>query len=240
MRIEITYIFHNCFVLHAGTHTLLFDLPAAEHLPAEAREVLSTVLAGQEVVAFFSHSHADHFDPGVADVLAGCADARYVVSDDVVDMFPEALPADPERTLAMEPQQCAEFGGIRIEALESNDLGVAFIIGLNGLNIYHGGDLADWTRPEMSGAQRTFTAQFYAAVLRKLAGRSIDVAFSNADPRLGNRSGAADFVRTVRPGVFVPMHLFGRTGEFPSDLSKMSGVRIFHYARPGDTLTVER
>ena len=240
MRIEITYIFHNCFVLHAGTHTLLFDLPAAEHLPVEALEALSPVLAGREVTAFFSHSHADHFDPGVAAVLAGCTDARYVVSDDVADMFPEALPADPERTLTLEPEQRAEFGGMRIEALESNDLGVAFIIELDGLSIYHGGDLADWTRPEMSGAQRAFTTQFYAAVLRKLAGRSVDVAFSNADPRLDNRSGAADFVRTVRPGVFVPMHLFGHTEEFPSDLPAMPGVRIFHYARPGDTLTVER
>ena len=42
MQIEITYIFHNCFVLKLNQKALLFDYPADEYLDENMRTTLNT------------------------------------------------------------------------------------------------------------------------------------------------------------------------------------------------------
>jgi hypothetical protein len=77
--------------------------------------------------------------------------------------------------------------------------------------------------------------------LEKLKQWPIRIAFSNTDPRLTNWAGAAQFMATVRPGLFVPMHAFEKTQSITKFLNEnpRPGIEVFHYRETGDSLVWE-
>jgi L-ascorbate metabolism protein UlaG (beta-lactamase superfamily) len=235
---RIVSIHHNCFVLQAGGKTLLFDYPAPQFLPREAADVAAPLLEASDLTVFTSHSHDDHFDPDILAVTQRAATRRFVVADDVADRFGDRLPAD---TVVLEPDDVRVLDGMRVEALESNDMGVAFRIDVAGIAVYFGGDLALWDWPGQSPAAARAVAMSWRLALKKIASRPVDVAFSNMDPRLASLAGAAQFVAAVRPRIFVPMHLGGHTAYIDRYAATLAhpGTAIFHYAAPGDALQIE-
>ena len=235
MRAQVVYIFHNCFVVHAGEHTLLFDCPAPQYLPKRSAAALAPELRGRNVTAFVSHSHTDHCHPDLASVCAEAAGARFVVSDDVADLYPASVPAG---ALVLEPDQAGGIDGIGIETLASNDLGLAFVLEVEGLRLYHGGDLAAWVWDTASAAEKAFTAGFFSTALERIAARPVDIAFTNVDRRLPNLAGGPEFAARVRPRVLVPMHAFGRTAWLADAAPALAagGSSVFLYRRPGDRL----
>lgn len=238
MRGRITYVHHNCFVLRLGERTFLFDCPAAEHLPKRAAEALAAGIAGADLCVFVSHSHEDHFHQDLPGICAGAAQARYVLSDDVADLYPGAVPPG---ALVVEPDEGYDFAGLRIETLLSNDLGVAYLVEWEGLRLYYGGDLAAWTWDSASEAERAFTERFFHEALERVTRRPVDIAFSNVDGRLPNLAGGLDFVRTVRPGLFAPMHTFGRTAWLKTFAERLGPTdsQLFLYKKPGDGLDID-
>lgn len=238
MRVTVTYVHHNCFILALASKTLLFDYPEDAHLPAGAAELVRGKIAAGELYVFISHGHEDHFNKALQAMAASAARSRFIVSDDVPDMFPEAVPAD---ALIVEPDETYSLPGMTIETLMANDLGVAFIIEFDGLSVYFGGDLAEWIWPEMTPAAVRFTENYFQETLDTLKQRRIHLAFSNVDPRLENLGGGIKLLNQVRPAVFVPMHAFGNTAGY-QDLQfnedrRMS--RVFRYRRTGDTAVFE-
>jgi hypothetical protein len=233
---KITYIHHNSFVLEAGERVFLFDYPGPNHAMRGAREAMERAIAGREIFVFNSHSHDDHFHPGIRELVAPAAKVRFVLSDDILDMYPEAV---PKGSLIVEPDESYEFMGLGIDTIMSNDLGVAFLIHMDGRTIYYGGDLANWNWDADPVAQRKFTERFFASALARICAYEVDVGFSNADKRLRSQSGAADFVHVVKPAVFVPMHTFGHA-EWVDALrepAEKNGSRLFAYDKPGDSAT---
>ena len=239
MPARLVYIYHDCFILEAGGRSLLFDYPAPSYLPEAAARAAASHLAGADLTIFVSHSHDDHFDPNIVAATAGTASCRFVVSDDVADLYGDVLPAD---TLAMEPDMVREVGGMAVEALESNDLGLAYRINVAGLAVYFGGDLALWDWPGNSPAARRAVGMSWRRTLTRLAKRPLDVALSNMDPRLPeNLSGAPELVTRLRPRVFAPMHLGGHIEYIDQYAERLAspGTTLFRYARPGDVLEID-
>jgi L-ascorbate metabolism protein UlaG (beta-lactamase superfamily) len=237
MRGEIIYIHHNCFILGLGRKTLLFDYPDPSHLPQNAALEVGRRIEGTDLTVFISHCHADHFDPDIMHVTASAARCAYVVSDDVPDMFPGSVPDD---ALVVEPDRTYDFMGMRIETLESNDLGVAYCI-TDQAAIYYGGDLADWAWANLPRESAAAGRTFFTAALARLADRAIDAAFVNLDARLPNLAGGLDFARALRPRVFIPMHAFGSIdylGDHRAAIEAM-GVTPFIYRHTGDSLSVD-
>ncbi|QLA16945.1 MBL fold metallo-hydrolase [Desulfolutivibrio sulfoxidireducens] len=237
---DITYIHHNCFVLRHAGRVLLFDYPSPNHLPPQAAAVAAPLLAGADLLVFFSHSHPDHFDPDILAVTAAAASRRFVVSDDVADMFPDSLPPD---AVVMEPDQTRNVEGLSVGTLESNDLGVAYLIASPEKRIYFGGDLAQWDWPTLPDHAREETRRFFDAALARIAPFRPDVAFTNCDPRLDSLGGVVRFARAVRPGLLIPMHLFGDASglwTLPSRIAEDDpadegiSLPVFCYERPGD------
>ena len=237
MAARIVYIHHNCFFLQLGERCLLFDYPAPKFLPPEAAAVAAAVMAGTSLTVFVSHSHDDHFDPAIVEATHSAASRRFVVSDDVADLYGDVLP--PE-TVIMEPDERLEVGGLRIQAMESNDMGLAYGIMAEGLSLYFGGDLALWDWPGQSPAAARAVGMSWRLALKKIGAHPVDVAFSNMDPRLPSLSGAPDFVARVRPRVFVPMHLDGHTAYIDRFADRLAGpdTALFRYAQAGDAFTV--
>ncbi|OLN24694.1 putative metal dependent hydrolase [Desulfovibrio sp. DV] len=239
MPARIVYIHHDCFILEAGGASLLFDYPAPSYLPEAAARAAASRIAGSDLTILVSHSHDDHFDPNILAATAGAASRRFVVSDDVADLYGAVLPPD---AVVMEPDMIREIGGIVVEALESNDMGLAYRIDVAELAVYFGGDLALWDWPGNSPAANRAVGMSWRRTLARLAGRPLDVALANMDPRLpGNLSGAPELLERLRPRVFVPMHLGGHTeyiGQYADRLA-CPGTTLFRYARPGDSLEIE-
>jgi L-ascorbate metabolism protein UlaG (beta-lactamase superfamily) len=121
-------------------------------------------------------------------------------------MFPDSL---PEGTVVMEPDQTRHVEGLTVTTLESNDLGVAYLIETPEKRLYFGGDLALWDWPTLPERGRLETRRFFEEALTRIPPFHPDVAFTNCDPRLDSLGGVVRFARAVRPGLLVPMHLFG-------------------------------
>jgi L-ascorbate metabolism protein UlaG (beta-lactamase superfamily) len=151
MTIRITYLFHNSFLLEDGPTALLFDLPAERFLTPAIREVLQKTIAGKELYCFASHSHSDHFYPGLPELTATARQTRFILAAEIGKAFPQ-VNQWPEVSLIADDQTLA-VGDLSIKAFPSNDLGVAFLIEMNEWCIYFGGDLANWNWDDFSLAE---------------------------------------------------------------------------------------
>jgi L-ascorbate metabolism protein UlaG (beta-lactamase superfamily) len=239
MRVKITYVHHNCFLLDCPQGAMLFDYPSAEHRVPEAEPVVREGLAGKDAWIFFSHSHADHCTAGVLGPARGAGSVRYVLSYDVPDMVPEL---DLEGAAVVDPDE-GEYasGTLSVRGLESTDLGVAFLIRLGGLKVYYGGDLAEWAWQGLDSGQLRHEREYFRARVEDVRRFEPDVLFTDYDLRLENRAGAKDMLEAVKPKVFVPMHGFGNTGELARETGRLEapGVRVFVYHDPGDLIEID-
>jgi len=238
MQAKITYVYHSCFLVELNGRTLLFDYPAEVHLSRQARDLVQERISGADLYVFYSHSHEDHFEPKARHILDSARAVKFIVSDDVPDLYPGSVPRD---ALVVEPDEEYELGDMRIKTLMSNDLGVAFIIRLPGAGIYYGGDLADWAWETLDEKALAFTENFFREALERVKAESVDIAFSNVDKRLANLAGGPRFVREVKPRLFVPMHTFGNV-HWLDDLVVQAGdagSTIFIYKKTGDEMVFD-
>lgn len=234
MHCRLIYIFHNCFVLKIGEKALLLDYPAPEFLSAEAAHAVRESVRDTELYIFSSHSHGDHFSPSVTEWVHIARKTYFIVAKDVAKAFP-SLSTHGE-TLVTLPGRKEAIGELTIEAYPSNDLGVAFLIAVGEKTLYFGGDLANWNW-ENDDEDRRLEA-FFRRILEKLVKQPIDLAFSNADPRLSNWSGAYEVIEKIKPRFFIPMHTFGKTEvltDFRQGLPQTS-TSVWTYDHPGDVV----
>jgi L-ascorbate metabolism protein UlaG (beta-lactamase superfamily) len=238
MRVTITYIHHNCFVMRGPGRTYLFDYPGDAHLPAGAAERVRRAVAGTDLAVFISHGHDDHMNHDLGSVTSAAAVVRYVLSDDVGELRPEAVPDNGE-VLEVEPDLEYALDGMAVATLMSNDLGVAFLVEDRGFRFYYGGDLAAWIWESASPPEAEFTRAFFDRAMERARDFGPHVAFSNTDPRLANLAGGPEACRIIGAPVFVPMHTFGDTASLAGfhAATREAGTRVFHYARSGDSET---
>ncbi|HEX7715012.1 MAG TPA: MBL fold metallo-hydrolase, partial [Bacillota bacterium] len=84
MRIEITYIFHNSFIVRMGQEALLFDYPAAQFLDEVRRNIVRKLIQDTDLYVFASHNHPDHFNRDI-DELGGCTSrVSYILARDIM------------------------------------------------------------------------------------------------------------------------------------------------------------
>jgi L-ascorbate metabolism protein UlaG (beta-lactamase superfamily) len=239
MKAEITYIFHDCFILKLSEKTLLFDYPADEYLNDEIRRLVQTKISGTDLYVFASHNHKDHFNREVAGLGSFAKNITYILSKDVLKR--NRFYRESVQSYSIAPDQINFIHDMEIQSFLSNDEGVAFLITLEGFRIYFGGDLACWNWDDLTAQEHRFLVDYFAEVLKKLRHDPIQIAFSNTDPRLPNWSGAAQFITTVSPKFFVPMHTFGDLGSIEKFLSEnpQPAHKFFHYQKTGDSIVLE-
>ena len=240
MKIEIVYIHHNCFVLKTPNRVFLFDYPGDSHLPSGAGDLVRDAVAGADLAVFISHGHDDHLNDDLASVTGAAKSVRYVLSDDIEDMRPEAVPQNGE-VLHVEPDEVYAFDGMEIETRMSNDLGVAFLVTDGDFRCYFGGDLAKWIWESASPKESAFTENFFREALERVREFSPHVAFSNVDKRLPNLAGGDEACRVIQAPLFVPMHTFGNT-EWLEDFQERVGQaqsQLFIYTQPGECKTFD-
>ena len=163
----------------------------------------------KEVIVFCSHSHNDHYNPFIFDLLDKKG-MRYqaILANDISD---EKRLMNIKHSLVESNQRYQIDGGLQVETLLSNDSGVAFIVSTNEGVVYHGGDLNDWYWEGEPEEDNLELRTIYHAEIGKIKGRHFDVAFVPLDPRLEAHyaDGLLYFLENVGCDTVYPIHYWG-------------------------------
>jgi len=233
-ELTITYLYHSAFSVELDDVLLVFDYaPDGKDGDAQAALNREALAKYRQVVVLASHSHGDHFDPVIFD-WADAGRVHYVLGYDIPEKWPG---------LRLKPGEDIAVGGVTVEAYDSTDLGVSFLVRLGGYTVFHAGDLNLWHWREVSTLREIEQAErdFHAA-LKPLRGKEIDLAFFPVDPRQGSLydAGANFFVMEVKPRVLIPMHWQERVDVANEYVRKNRTRRVEMVAltQPGDTVVI--
>lgn len=213
---QITYVWHSCFVVELEKSILVFD-----YFPKEAVEQVKfegsmpSLDPEKQIYVFASHSHKDHFSVEVLKWKDKYAHITFVLSKDIRlgrnYLVRNGLdPAIKKEIRFVAPLERYEIGDIVVETLRSTDAGVAFLVQAEGRNIYHAGDLHWWNSGEERELYTKVYGDAYKHELNHIKNRHIDVAFVVLDPRLGDAAhlGMTYFLEHMDVDLVFPMHLW--------------------------------
>ena len=238
MEAVIRYLYHSGFTLETANHFLIFDCYRDTPAGGLSEGVVDPEeIRDKNVSVFVSHSHPDHYSPKIFEWRRTVPNIRYFIADEI---------HTSEEAVRLAPGETAEAGGVSVRALESTDLGVAFLVGADGLRIYHAGDLNWWRWNGEPDEDNEEMGRRYRRQIDSLRGETIDVAFLPIDPRLEENAflGADYFMKTVGAKAVVPMHAFGDTAYYDILKTEPSVApwrdRILFYRKRGDTMVYRR
>lgn len=204
-EMKITYIEHSCFLVETAECYMLFDYYCGDVQLPELDPVKPLLL-------FNSHAHRDHFSREIFALRDRYPSAVFVLSADIPvpsTVQPFTCPMLPHEHRLV--QLAGGRAAVSIDTLRSNDEGVAFIIQLEDLCIYHAGDLNNWWWDGDVEDQKL--ADIYHEELEHIRGRHFTAAFIPLDPRLkGWWKGIEDFMHYADADRIFPMHNFGEKG----------------------------
>lgn len=235
MEVKVIYVHHSCFLLETDEEVFLFDYPPESHLSSGAKEIVLDEIRGSVLNVFISHSHPDHFTSGIDEFSRYAERVNYVLSPDVyalrnsMDLEGDVIEAEPGGEYPL--------NGYDIKAFKSNDAGVAYLVQSDDMTLYYGGDLAKWDWEEWSEDKRRSKVKVFKDILEVLRKKGVDIGFSNMDERLESWAGAVEFIETVSPRYFVPIHTFGNEAWVDDLMEELGGEEhpdIFNYENPGD------
>ena len=166
---KITFIEHSGFMVEMEHTVLLFDYYHGK---------IPTFDKNKMLYVFVSHSHADHYNPVIWELKEQYEKVQYIISDDV---------KTKENALRMKPHEKKQISEMTVETLKSNDIGVAYIVEVEGKVIYHAGDLNWWHWNGESDAFNNMIKKQYTSEISKIKGVSIDIGFVPVDPRLEDK-----------------------------------------------------
>jgi L-ascorbate metabolism protein UlaG (beta-lactamase superfamily) len=224
---KVYYIYHSGFVIKTKNHFLVFDYykdPIESYVTNRNLNVLSpeNIKAMENMFVFSSHSHADHFNSEILNWQAYNGNIRYILSKDI------KLDESKENYTFIEQNQEKSLEDVYVKAYGSTDIGISFLVKVDGLTIFHAGDLNWWHWKEDSNDEQLVAEKSFKAHIEKLKEeKSIDIAFFPVDPRLEEfyYIGGEYFAKEIQPKLLIPMH-FGDntyiTKEFAHTMKKIN------------------
>ena len=133
------------------------------------------------------------------------------------------------------------FKDVYVKAYGSTDIGISFLIKVDGLTIFHAGDLNWWHWKEDSLDEQLLAESLFKAHIEKLKEeKPIDIAFFPVDPRLEEfyYIGGEYFAKNIQPGLLIPMH-FGEdvdiTKQFANKMNKIN-IKAVKINYPGQEI----
>ena len=245
-RASIWYLHHSGFAVETAGHFLVFDYycdrPEGEARSLENGVVSPCQLDGdKKILVFVSHGHGDHFNRVIFAWQKDRSDIVYVLSNDIK---PKVEPSLPNSYFVLPYQQLC-IDDVRIRTYGSTDAGVSFLVEVDGLRIFHAGDLNCWywyyesTPEELKQDKESFERE-----IQKMAGERIDIAFFPVDPRLKEyyHMGGEHFINQLRPDLFVPMHFWEQYDVTRKFAEKMKDVptRVISLSHRGQNIIYEK
>lgn len=195
---KITFIDHSGFLVELETCVLLFDYYKGE-IPK---------VPGKKWYVFSSHFHEDHFNDEIFR-LREEYDVTYILSKDIKKYRKKQLHAPYELVSWNEKYK---IGDIEVETFHSTDEGCAFLVHVEGKDIYHAGDLHWWHWIGEQEEENQKMKQAFCDEMKLLEEKHIDLAFMLLDPR---QEAAYDwgmnyFMEHTESKKVIPMHMWGK------------------------------
>ena len=217
-KVEVWYLGHSGFAVDIGNDFLIFDY-YLDHSEDNKRSLSSGVIEPSEikdkkVYVFVSHRHPDHFNPVILSWKEQIPNIHYFLSYDIPKKYHQ------EWTSIMTYNDTYQDQNLSIKTFKSTDEGIAFLINVDGVSIYHAGDLNWWHwNGEPKSWNNNMAAQFKREV-ELIKNHPIDIAFLTADPRQENAEfmGMEWFLNQVDVKIAFPMH-------FENDYSIMDRIK---------------
>ena len=197
MIAKVTYVHQSSFLVETGSASLLFDF---------AGGIMPIFSEGKEIYVIVTHDHAEHYSKAIFSLADQYPNVRYLLSSDVpLEDVPELV---QEKTVFLAPNTTWKDSCVQVETYGANDEGIALWCHVDGVDIYHSGDLNTWFWGK--GHEDPEAEKAYYAVLDKLAGHCFDIAFIPVDPRLGDDyyRGLDDFMKKADARHIYPMHFW--------------------------------
>ena len=236
-KLTVTYYHHSGFSVAMDDVLLVFDYWTGEHgeLPEDKRITVDFLKLFRQVYVFISHEHPDHLDP-VVFTWRNEAPVTYIVSADM-PVGTRGKRMAPGDNLTLSPE-------VSVKAFDSTDLGVSFLVDIQGVHVFHAGDLNFWHWREESTVKEIEEADdAFRQAVEPIAREKIDLAFFPVDARQGLMydAGANYFIMCVKPRLLIPMHFWGRA-EIAMEFARRSRCRqteVMALTRYGEQISLD-
>ena len=197
---RVTYIKHSGVLVETDSRYLLFDYWEGE---------IPVLDSGKDLYIFSSHIHHDHYTKDIFKLENSCINVDYILSFDIKDAVNDWRMA--EHVTFMDPDETRKVRDLQVKALLSTDEGVAFLVKVDGMTIYHAGDLHWWYWPQdPEDDNEGRRKNNYLHEIKKLEGENIDISFVVLDPRqdFAGGYGMDEFLARVRSRYVFPIHFW--------------------------------
>ncbi len=226
MRVMITYICNSCFIVELESCTFIFDyFKNVNHI------VEPVLKRAGKLFVFSSHSHWDHFSPEIFEWSKYSSDIEYILSDDIMEEV-KGLRI-PEKIIFVKRDEFLTNEYFSVNTFGSTDLGVSFLITIDGKHIFHAGDLNNWHWKSISTGEEVKEAHdAFSDILGDIMKVTdyADIMFFPVDPRMREdyAAGAEEIVHKMRVLNFFPMH-FGKRIAKGCDFGKYQNPDYGNY-----------
>lgn len=224
--IQITYIWHDCFVVELPEIIMIFDFWKDPTCDSKAfPDFIRNADKEKPLYVFISHHHKDHYSKKVFDWDTVFREVRYIVSEDVARHARHILTADSlynghkvekNKITILKKGDSFKDSNIYVEAFGSTDIGNSYYIELcakasKKRSFFHAGDLNAWLWADESTKEEIETSMSdFEKILSAIsdAHPEIDYVMFPVDSRIGTgyATGAKLFVRAIDVRYFFPMH----------------------------------
>lgn len=205
---KIWFLAHSTFAIKTKNHFLIFDYykdtPVRNPRCLETGVIEPEEIKDENVIVFSSHGHLDHFDPVIFDWKNKVDNIHYVLASDI------QTGQSGKNIYFVDPHHSYAVDDVYIDVLDSTDEGVAFVVDVDGITLFHSGDLNWWHwKGESDRWNRQMEAD-YKREMMLLKNKYIDLAFIPVDPRLEEFYSLSlkYFMNTVGARMVFPMHFW--------------------------------
>lgn len=191
---KIEYIDHSGFTVETDNYFLVFDYYKG-----------NIDMKSKKTIIFSGHSHPDHYNPEIFNWSETNPNIFYVLSSDI-------NVKDKPNIYFMEPYKTIKIYDVNIKSFGSTDIGLSFLIEVDGYSIFFAGDLNWWYWKDDTDEEKESMERDFKEEIEKIKGNNIDVAFFPVDPRLREyyHLGGEYFIKELKPKIFIPMHFWNK------------------------------
>jgi L-ascorbate metabolism protein UlaG (beta-lactamase superfamily) len=240
---KLYYIYHSGFAIEADDTTIIIDYykDSSEHIYNKGVVHDHLLERSGNLYVLATHFHPDHFNPEILSWREKRPDIHYIFSRDIL----KHRRAKADDACYIKKGERYEDTNLCIEAFGSTDVGSSFLIDLQGVRIFHAGDLNNWHWSEESTPEEIRKAEGdYLAELRDLKVRApqLDLVMFPVDSRMGRdyMRGAEQLVGQIKVNTFVPMHFSEdyAGGNAFRPFAELHGVRFVGITHRGEAFAL--
>lgn len=240
INMELISIHHSGFAIKTENYSVIIDYYK------DTENVVKEILSDSKAIyVLSSHSHTDHFNHEVLGWNKSFNNITYILSNDIKKKLKKLCDGETlDSIYFLKKGESFLDENLSIMAFGSTDVGISFLLNLQGKQVFHAGDLNNWRWDgESTEKEKKMAESSFLAILRDLKRyvSVLDVAMFPVDARMqGDYSrGARQFVHEFDVKKFIPMHTWGmwnKSCDF--DVYKNDAYGEYVCLRDGEKITL--